>query len=68
MNRGAALLERYRKERAFTFDSLGRELGCSRSTARLLCQGGRLASRKVAVTAFRVASVPLNAWDDPAPT
>lgn len=68
MNRGAALLERFRKDRAFTFDSLGREMGCSKSTAWQLCQGGRLPSRKVAVTAFRVASVPLNAWDDPAPT
>lgn len=65
MNRGAALLERKRAELDLTFRQLGAELGCSVATAHRLCTGtSACADRRLALSVYRFAGVPLTAWDD----
>ena len=64
MNRGAVLLERHRAGRPY--GELAKELGFSLSAAWRLCHAETLPSRQRAITLFRVAKVPLTAWDDAA--
>jgi len=61
--RGSALLDRHRAGR--TYEELGKELGCATTTAYRLCKGQMTPSRKTAIVCYRVAQIPLTAWDDP---